>query len=169
MPRTATVHLLGGDYAERLNVLYQAAHDARDDDAPRTMAEAHPYDTLSAEYAELKAEALSVATTVELTAVGRKEWRALKAKHPIRSGEGVDAETSKADRLAGVNVETIDDDLVYATVTTPSFNGRDAFDEWADRLSEGEWQALVVKSWELANQARFDPKDLPSSPTTKND
>lgn len=165
MPRTATVHLLGGDYAERLNALYQAANEARDDDGPRTMAEAHPYDTLSAEYAALKAEALEAATTVELTAIGRKAWRELKAKHPIRSGEGVPEEDAKSDRRAGVNVETVEDDLVYASITAPSFSTRAAFDEWADRLSEGEWQTLTGKAWELANMARFDPKDLPSSLT----
>lgn len=162
MARTTTVHLLTGDYPDRLDALWRAANAALDDKAPRTALEEDPYVVLKAEYDALKAEALVEATSVTLTAVGRKAWRTLKGKHPIRGGDDVDAETVKGDRLAGVNTDTVEDDLVYESVTSPEFTSRAVFDEWADGLSEGEWQTLVTKAWELANGARLNPKDLPS-------
>lgn len=165
MPRTTTIHLLSGDYADRLDMLWSAAQAALSDKTPRTMLEDDPYGELSAEYRALKAEAQSAGVTVVLTAVGRRVWRDLREKHPPRSGDGVDEETAKGDRLAGVNTDAIEDDLVYASLTEPELKGRAAFDEWADTLSEGEWQQLVMRAWELANGARLDPKDLPSLPT----
>jgi hypothetical protein len=167
MARTATVLLLGGDYAERLEALYRevlAAEDAqnRDDAAPKTLLE-DPVGDLAKAYAELKAEAEAEAEQnqrrVTMIAVGRREWRALKDKHPART-EGPDAE---GDSMAGVNTDTVEDDLVYACLTHPEFTSRAAFDEWADTLSEGEWRTLVIKAWELVNGARFDPKPLPAS------
>ena len=165
MARTTRVLLLQGDYADRLEALGQAALDARNDKAPLLEGEEHPYDSLSAEYETLKAEAEQDAEAqqraVDLRAIGRTKWRELRAKHPARTeGDGVEG-----DRAAGVNTESIEDDLVYATVSEPKFTSRAAFDEWADELSEGEWQVLVAKSWELANGARLDPKSLPALPT----
>ena len=165
MARTTRVLLLQGDYADRLEALGQAALAARDDKAPLLEGETHPYDVLNAEYEALKAEAERDAEAqdraVDLRAIGRTKWRELRAKHPART-EGDGAE---GDRLAGVNTESIEDDLVFATVSEPKFISRAAFDEWADELSEGEWQVLVAKSWELANGARLDPKSLPALPT----
>lgn len=163
MARTDRVILLTGDYSQRLNALYSAAREALEDESPRTMAEGDPYAELQAEYAELKAEAEAEATVVEMTAIPRPKWRALKAKYPPRD-EGHE-DVVKGDLLAGVNTEEVEDDLVYASLTTPEFKSRAAFDEWADTLSEGEWQTIVIKAWELANGARFDPKSLPASRT----
>lgn len=163
MPRTTIVHLLTGDYPDRLEAALRAAKAAAQDEAPRTALEADPYEQLVGEYEALKAEALGAATTVELTAVGRKQWRALKEKHPPRSGDDVDKEIADSDRLAGVDTDGVEDDLVCSSTSSPEFSSRAAFDEWADTLSEGEWQVLVIKAWELANGARLDPKDhLPS-------
>lgn len=165
MARTTTVHLLTGDYADRLNDLWSAAQSALDDKTPRTMMDVDPYETLEGEYKALKAEAIEAGITVTLTAVGRRVWRNLKEKHPPRAGEGVDAETAKGDRLAGVNTDSVEDDLVSASLVKPEFKTRADFDDWADTLSEGEWQTLVSRAWELANGARLDPKELPSSLT----
>ena len=121
MARTTTVHLLTGDYADRLETLWAAANKALEDKAPRTLLDGDPYEALSEEYTALRANALEAATSVTLTAVGRSAWRALKAKHKPRFGDDVDAETAKQDRLAGVNVDTVEDDLVYASVTDPEF------------------------------------------------
>lgn len=172
MARTTVVHLLTGDYPDRLDVAKRAAEAAARNDAPTTMLEADPYEELSAEYDALKAEAIEAGITVNLTAVGRKTWRALKEKHPPRSGEGVAKEVADGDRLAGVDTDGVEDDLVLESIkawqvesgqTDPRVSSRAAFDEWADTLSEGEWQVLVIKAWELANGARLDPKDhLPS-------
>lgn len=162
MPVTKTLHLLTGDYPDRLDQL-EAALNAAEKDAdngvPRTALEADPAEELLEEFAALKAEAREAGTTVVLTAVGRKVWRELKAKHPARSGDGVDPDDVKRDRNAGVNVETVEDDLVYASLTEPNHGSRAAFDEWADKLSEGEWQTILVTAWGLANGARLGPKD----------
>jgi hypothetical protein len=165
MPRTTTVHLLTEDYADRLEAAYMAAKSAADDKTPRTMLDEDAYDTLSADYEALKAEALEAAVTATMTGVGRKVWRALKEKHPPRTGDDVDPEIVKGDRLAGVNTDSVEDDLVHASLVSPEFKARADFDDWADALSEGEWQTLVTKAWELANGTRLDPKELPSLPT----
>jgi hypothetical protein len=165
MAQTTTIHLLTGDYPDRLNLAFRAAKAAEDDESPLLNGEEHPYDVLSREYAELKAEAEEAGIAVTLQAIGRKGWRELKANHPPRT-EG-DADTIKADRLAGVNVATVEDDLVYASVIKPEFSSRGAYDEWADALSEGEFQTILQKAWSLANVAQYDPKSLPASRTQR--
>lgn len=172
MARTTVVHLLTGDYPDRLEAAVRSAQAASKDEAPRTALEADPYESLVAEYEALRAEALEAGTTINLAAVGRKTWRALKEKHPARVGDDVDKEIADNDRLAGVNTDAVEDDLVFESIKAwqvesgendPRVSSRASFDEWADTLSEGEWQVLVMKSWELANGARLDPKDhLPS-------
>lgn len=162
MPVTKTLHLLTGDYPDRLDVLEAALSRAEKDaekGIPRTALEADPVEALDEEFTALKTEAREAGVSVTLTAVGRKVWRELKTKHPVRSGDDADPEDVKRDRNAGVNVETVEDDLVYASLTEPKFSSRSAFDEWADRLSEGEWQTILVTAWGLANGARLGPKD----------
>ena len=168
MARTDKVILLTGDYAQRLDALYAQATEALEDETPRTALEGDPYQQLVSDYDALKAEATEAATVVEMTAVGRKAWRALCEKHPPRT-EGEHEDVLTGDRLAGVNTNSVEDDLVYASLTAPTFDLRSEFDEWADSLSEGEWQTLVRKAWELANGARFDPKSLPASRTRSTD
>lgn len=174
MAQTTTVTLLTGDYPDRLNQLWAAAQAAKDADPELLAGEEHPYDVLAAEYADLKAEAEAEAERqrrkVTLQGVGRKQglpgrpsWRDLKEKHPPRT-EG-DPDALKQDRLAGVNVETVECDLLYASIVTPEFGSRDAFDEWEGGLSEGEFQTVVRRAWDLANVAQTDPKSLPALPT----
>lgn len=165
MAQRTTIHLLTGDYPDRLNTAYAAAKAAENDESALLMGEEHPYVVLSQEYADLKAEAEAAGVTVTLEAVGRKGWRDLKAKHPART-EG-DPELVKQDRIAGVNADTVEDDLVYASVIFPEFTSRGAYDEWADALSEGEFQTILQKAWSLANVAQYDPKSLPASLTRK--
>jgi hypothetical protein len=172
MPRTTTVHLLTGDYPDRLADLATAARAALDDESPRAMLDQHPYEALAEQHKALRAEAIEAGTTVNLAALGRTTWRNLKEKHPPRT-EG-DEDTIRGDRLAGVDTDAVEDDLVfesmkawrdYADEKVPEVSSRAAFEEWADKLSEGEWQVLVMRAWELTNGARLDPKDLPSLPT----
>lgn len=168
---TSTLLLLGGDYGDRLNRLYAAIQEAQQDEqdeAPRTMMEADdPVRELSEEYQALKAEAEAEAREsrreVKMLAIGRRQWRELKEKYPPRT-EGDDTEV-RGDRLVGLNTDAAEDDVVYATVTEPEFKSRDAFDEWADELSPGEWKYLTEAVWALAIGARFDPKPPPVSPT----
>lgn len=174
MPRTMTVHLLTGDYADRLNQKWAEAQAALDDKTPATALEGDSYARIEAEYKALKNEALEAGITVNLAAVGRSVWRSLKVKFPPRTGEDFDPETVKLDRANGINADAVEDDLVYLSVkaweqetgeSVPYVSTRAAFDEWADKLSEGEWQTLTIRAWELANGARLDPKELPSLPT----
>lgn len=169
MARTKTILLLTGDYADRLNALYRAAEDARADTSVRTLAEGDPYAELAEQYAALKAEAEEAGLRVTLADPGRKVWRELKAKHPPRTSDEVDAETAKADRIAGVNTDTIEDDLVYAALRDPSFSSRAAYDEWVDGIGEGEFQTILGAAWLLVNGASYDPKSLPPSPTPSSD
>ncbi|MFT3871065.1 MAG: hypothetical protein QM714_00230 [Nocardioides sp.] len=163
MARTRSLLLMTGDYAERLTALYVAAQNAANDDTPTRIGES-PYADLREEYDALKAEAEENGIRVVMEAVNRKVWRDLKAKHPART-EHPDPEVLKGDRMAGVNTETVEDDLVYASLRTPEFASRAAYDEWADGLSEGDFQTVLAAAWELANGSRFDPKSLPASPT----
>ena len=170
MARQITRTFPDGDYPNRLTdafAAYQAAKADEETRPPLSLGEMDPVVKLAEEYAALKAEADADAETkgrvVTLQALGRREWRALKEKHPPRVGDGVDEDTAKGDRLAGVNTSTVEDDLVYAALVRPEFTSRGAFDEWADALSEGEWQVLVQDAWRLVNVASFDPKSLPPS------
>ncbi|WP_294567618.1 hypothetical protein [uncultured Arthrobacter sp.] len=166
MAQTATIRLLTGDYPDRLNSLWAAAMAAQNDKTPRTLADEDPFDVLSREYEALKAEAEEAGLSVTIKAVGRREWRTLKQNHPARV-EG-DPETIKGDRLAGLNTSTVEDDLVYASLVSPEFTSRAAYDEWADALSEGEFQTILTRAWQLANVAQYDPKSLPASRTPSN-
>jgi hypothetical protein len=130
--------------------------------------EQSPFEELVAEYLALKDEAETDAAekrrVVVLRAVGRGKWRDLKLRHPART-EG-DDEAVKGDRLAGVNTDTIGDDLLFASTQEPSFSSRGDFDQWADEvLSEGEFTILLSDAWSLVNGAQFDPKPPPPSPT----
>ena len=166
MPRTDKLILLTGDYAQRLDALYGQAQDALEDTSARTMLDEDPYTALLEDYKALKAEAEAEGITVEFRSLGRNEWRDIKAKHPPRT-EGEEHEVN-ADRIAGFNVDSVQDDLVFACVTSPEFSSRAAFDEWAGDLSDGEWNEVVERAFAV-NGARFDPKSLPASPTRSTD
>lgn len=176
MARTTTVRLLTADYADRLDEAYRRAYDieqriekeSKKPQPPRRTGERSALSLLEDEYARLreeyealKAEAEREAKAVTLKAIGRKEWRALKANHPPRTVPA-DPEVVKQDRLAGVNVETVEDDLVHASLIAPEFKSRAAFDEWVDELSEAEFQTVLAHAWSLANTVRVDPKSLPA-------
>lgn len=179
MAQTRTITFPDGDYANRLNVAYaawaQAVEDEQKGKAEALLATEEPAsEVLRVEYEALKAEAEADARekrrVVTLRALGRAKWRDLKGKHPIRvKGEGVDDDTAKGDRLAGVNTDTVEDDLVFASISEPMFTDRPDYDGWVDELSEGEFQTLLRAAWSLVNVAQIDPKSLPSSLTRSDD
>lgn len=170
MAQTLTRTFPDGDYPDRLDKA-MAAYDAAFKDEQKNgvgmlLATEQPAsEILRAEYEALKAEAEADAAAkgriVTLKALGRKQWRPLKEKHPPRVGDDVDEDTAKGDRLASVNTDSVEDDLVFASVISPEFGSRAEFDEWADDLSEGEWNTLVRDAWRLVNVAKYDPKSLP--------
>ncbi len=178
MAQTLTREFPDGDYPTRLNAALAAFTAAEQDEqknGPGQLlgGEKSPAEELADEYNALKAEAHADAAEkrriVTLRALGRKQWRPLKEAHPPRAGEGVDEDMAKGDRLAGVNTDSVEDDLVFASVIEPQFASRAEFDEWADDLSEGEWNTLVRDAWRLVNVAQFDPKSLPASRTQTSD
>lgn len=177
MAQTVTRVIPDGDYPSRLNTLYAAAMAAAEDEKknPPTLlnGEQPPSVILAAEHEALKAEAEEDARgkrrVVTLRALGRAKWRELKTAHPKRiEGDGVDADTAKGDRLAGLNTDTVEDDLVFAAIIDPKFEHRGEYDAWVDELSEGEFQMLLRDAWSLVNIAQVDPKSLPPSQTRSN-
>lgn len=176
MAQTVTRVIPDGDYPKRLNDAYAAAMAAKKDEddgkaLPLLNGEEPASAVLAAEHAALKAEAeadaLSKRRVVTLRGLGRQKWRELKTIHPARlEGEAVDKETANGDRLAGVNTATVEDDLVFASISEPKFADRAEYDEWVNNdISEGEFQMLLRDAWSLVNIAQVDPKSLPSSPT----
>lgn len=184
MAQQTTLTLLSGDYPQRLLKLAEAAYAAREDRAELYANETHPAETLAEEYEALREEAEAAGIHVTLEAVGRKVWRRLKVAHPVRTeADGADADVAKADRRAGVNTDTVEDDLVHASIVEPSefrcaqdqadrskaciagnpCSTRGAYMSWAeDDLSEGEFQQILQKAWVLSQSAVIDPKALPS-------
>ena len=173
MSRTSTIMLLTGDYADRLNALYaEAMRLERSEDTETLLnGEVSAYERVREQYEALKAEAEEQGVKVVLRSLGRRAWRDLKVKHPprLKGAEGVDDERAAADRAAGVNVDTVEDDLVYASLIEPEFSSRAAFDEWADDLAEGDFKTIVLRAWSLVNVAAVDPKSLPASLTRRSD
>lgn len=174
MAQTVTRVIPDGDYPARLNAAFGAAMQAAEDEQknpPKLLTgQQSPAEVLASEHAALKAEAEEDARSkrrvITLRALGRAKWRELKAAHPVRlEGDGVDAETAKEDRLAGINTSTVEDDLVFASIIEPKFTSRADYDEWVDELSEGEFQMLLRDAWSLVNIAQVDPKSLPPSQT----
>jgi hypothetical protein len=156
-----------GDFPERLDVAYRAAQEALKDTTARTMNEGDPYLELKAEYDALRDESQQASreakTYVVLREISRNDWRKIKADHPPRTD--ADAETVKADRVAGFNVDTAEDDLVFAALEEPRFESRAAFDEWAGQLGAGKFASIAHEAYLFTMEARRDPKLLPASPT----
>jgi len=160
-----------GDYTDRLNVAFEAYQralkDSESDRAePQLLTEEDPVDILRREYEELRDEAKTAALEsrryVRGQAISRGDKKKLREKHPPRT-EGADEDTLRADRLAGMNLDTAGDDLVFASLVEPVFSSRADFDDWADNvLTDGEFEVLLQESWSRANVAQYDPKSLPA-------
>lgn len=178
MAQTVTRVIPDGDYPVRLNQLFNAAMAAAEDEKQNPVrllnGQKSPAEELAEEHAALKAEAEADARSkrrvVTLRALGRAKWRELKRAHPVRlEGDGVDTETAKQDRLAGINTESVEDDLVFFSISEPMFESREDYNQWANEdISEGEFQMLLRDAWSLVNIAQVDPKSLPPSPTRSN-
>lgn len=160
-----------GDFPEKLDVAYRAAQEALKDTSARTMTEGDPYLELKAEYDALcqksKAASRKARTYIVLRELSRNDWRKIKADHPPRT-DG-DADDVKADRMAGMNTDSAEDDLIYAALVEPAFDTRAAFDEWAGNLGAGKFATIAHEAFLLTMEARRDPKSLPVSPTRTSD
>jgi hypothetical protein len=93
----------------------------------------------------------------------RSEWRALKEKHPPRTAP---EDAAEADARWGVNLEAVEDDLVYACLVSPQFKSRQAFDEWVDdELGASGLGACAQIAFLELLMAAPDPKSRPALPT----
>lgn len=165
---TKVIEFPVGDYGDRLDRAWAAAMEALNDQSESaTMLEGDPYTVLKGEYDDLAAESKEASRAagmyVVLREVSRKDWRKIKADHPART-EGAD-DAVKADRLAGFNTESAEDDLVFAALVEPEFKTRAAFDDWADNLGAGKFAAVAEQAYLFTVGARVNPKSLPASPT----
>lgn len=158
-----------GDFLERLADLAAAVDAALEDERqesgstrPLKGGESHDSTQLKREWVALKAKADEDARGKKragtLRAPGRAVWRRLKHEHPART-EGAPKEALYADQIAGVNTETIADDLVFACLSEPKFESREQFDEWLDEtLTEAEFRTLLGECWALVSLAPMSPK-----------
>lgn len=143
------------------------AAGAAQGEAPRALCDESPNEAARESAAQLDtfvAEAKTRAHVVRMTALARRPWRALKAKHPIRmeshttkNAEGVEETVERpheVDQLRGFNVESMADDLVPESI---AFDGNaTARDAFLDGLSEPDFDSLYVAALKV-NIAGFSP------------
>lgn len=167
--RTRTRTFYTGDYEDRLNALEREARrlEQAADNSSRRLSDSSEYREKVAEFEALKAEAEADGLTVVLQEPRRSEWRALKEKHPPRTAP---EDVAEADARWGVNLEAVEDDLVYTCLVSPQFKSRQAFDEWVDDElgPSGLGACAQVAFFELL-MAAPDPKSRPALPTLTGD
>lgn len=157
-----TLTFYRSDYKERLDALEREAAALEEQAEPRRFGESGEYGRKVAEFEALKKEALADALVVVLQEPTRSEWKELKAKYPPRA-EPKDAHD--IDVMWGVNVEDVEDDLLYACVIEPHFTTRAAFDEWADGLAPAKFNACARTAFTEFVMAAPDPKSRAALPT----
>lgn len=157
-PRTVTVHVYVGDYHDRLAKLEREVLEAADSYDGRTAAldETPEHLELAQRYDDLAAEAPEHRVEVKLQALGRRQSKELRAKHPPREARtaiGVTDLQARGDLILGVNEETFKDALVRASVVEPAMTEDDF-----DNLSEGAFTALYAAALDLTYGVAEDPK-----------
>lgn len=153
--RTTTVPLLQGDDYDRLSQLLFEAQNA----VKRTVSRLGDADDLAdaqEAYNAAAAEAEERARKIELKALPRKEWRALRIAHPPRDGDDGDAEV-------GFNRDTMGDDLVPVSVVDGQFPSIADRDEFLDALADGDFEKLYAAAVDLNTGFGVDPKARLSS------
>ena len=146
-PRTATVVIFQGDYADRIRFLEQRAEAAREAQgaSPRRVGETPEYLSIAEEHDALVREAEESALRVTVQALRRSSWKSLVAKHPPREG-------NKGDASVGVNEDEFKDALV------PFVNEGDAEDRTIvdgisaddlDRLSDVDFDRIYYTAFAL--------------------
>lgn len=173
-----TREIYTGDYPTRLLKLAKALEFALTDEASEapastTALEGSASTQIRTQIDELKVEAREKGHLIEVKALGRNAWRDLREKHPPRrTGDPSATEAEiEADQSQGVNLVTIEEDLLHAALVFPEFASRAAFDEWlaGDPVTPGEWTSAVTAAWGLTHGRPFDPAVIPASPTPSTD
>lgn len=171
-PRTETVIVLQGDDDERLRELKAEVDRLAPKKgivvAPLTLDETDDYEAAKRAHDEFAAEAKERGVKVILRAVGRKTWRDLIAKHPVRvAGDGVTEEQIEADKNFGANVDALQEELVPMCMASPAGTNeeRSAF---LDSLNEGQFGDLAIRAWGLNIGKTADPTQRLSSEDSRN-
>lgn len=137
LPERSVDLCLRGDLVAQLQELQRELVDAqREDEGSFDGGAALP---VAQQIQALREEMLEYSVVFKLHALPRRKWTAMVAAHPPR-------EDNEPDRVMGLNQETFFDALVKACVVDPVLDAAD----WADlddRLSDGQWQALVNAAW----------------------
>lgn len=161
MSRTQEVWFYVGDYEQRLETLLRAAEAAEKDAgrSQRRLLDSPAYQQTIQDFNALREEAQRESRKVVLKAANRKIVRDLRKAHPPRT-EGVADEVKNLDLLYSMNVEAVQEDLVFQTLVDPTFETRAAFDEWAlEELDEAEFAKLAMTALGMIVSAP-DPKSL---------
>lgn len=164
--RTIPVALFQPADEERLAELADAAAKAIDRAGPSRVGDGTPAKESAALYDEFYAEAETRASTVELVALPKKDWRALKDEHPERmvevphriDGEDVLREEPDPRDHMGFNVQTIADPLIRACIVPGQFDSIGERDAYLEDLSDPNFSRLFNAAVALNTQGSVPPK-----------
>lgn len=79
-------------------------------------------------------------------------WQELVAKHPPRKDE--QGKVDQRDAAAGVNTETLFEELVRASVVEPELS-EEQWEQLDGKLTDAQWQHLFMAAWQL-NRSEVD-------------
>lgn len=153
-PRIDTVTILQGEDDQRLRELRATVDRLKPKKGgePATLDETSALQAAEEAVEEFKAEAEERGVKVVLRALGRKTWRDLIAKHPPR-------EDNEGDKALGANTETFEEELVAASIASPTFSSVEERDHFLDSLSIATFGELGIKAWSLNMGSAASPKD----------
>ena len=125
-------------------------------------------DPVAREIVELEQKMREHVLLFTLQALPRKDWVALKAAHPAREDDEVDA-------AYGVNVETFVDEALTRSIISVTEKASGKVVEWdpadwqalADEMSNGQWEAFAGRLFALNNTNAGVPFSYAASKTTQ--
>lgn len=138
----------------------------------REQAAVEAAEDLERQYLELRDESLRTGLTVYLRGITRADKRRIVKEYPPRVGDEGTEDQRRADALLGFNTEAGEDTYVYYSLervvdgeTEVEYLHQDGtreprgtFDQWADRLPEADWQAIIRLALNVGTVAVHDPK-----------
>lgn len=99
--------------------------------------------------------------TLVLKALPRPKFRAMKDEHPPRKdAEGNTAPEHADDWLYKINMDTFWDPFIRASLVSPVLDEETLAVLLEERLTDGQWNALTTKAWNL----NLEKVDVPFSP-----
>lgn len=139
LPERSVELCLRGDLVAELQELQRDLVDAQREDEVHASLDGGAPVEIAQKIQALREEMLEYTLVLTLHALPRRKWTGMVAAHPPRDG-------NDADKVMGLNQETFFDALVRACVVEPNLDAAD-WAELDDKLSDGQWQALVNAAW----------------------